>query len=96
MEMKNPHIIWAAVAIVIVIVAGCVILILNDKPLSDLLAISAMVVVPVLSGLGIATYQKLEQVKEQVNGNKNEDRIMIKGLQDTVKELAMRLPPEEK
>lgn len=95
--MKNPHVIWAATVIVVALVTGGVLLSFNDKPLSDLLALAAMVVVPVLSGLGIAMYQKLEQVKDNVNGNKAGDRLMIKELQDTVKELAMKMtPPEEK
>lgn len=91
--MKSPHVVWASVAIVFMLVAGSVTLVILDKDVSIILTLAAVVAVPVLGGFGVAVYQKLDQVKEQVNGNNEKDRVTIKELQDTIKELALRLPP---
>lgn len=67
--MKNPHAVWAVFGIVICVIAGAVILILFDKPISDLLALVGIVAVPALGAFGVAIYQKMEQVKENSNGS---------------------------
>jgi hypothetical protein len=91
--MRSPHVIWASVSIVFMLVAGSVTLVILDKDVSIILTLAGIVAVPVLGGFGVAVYQKLDQVKEQVNGNSEKDRVTIKELQDTIKDLALRLPP---
>lgn len=91
--IRSPHVIWASVAIVFMLVAGSVTLVILDKDVSIIMTLAGIVAVPVLGGFGVAVYQKLDQVKDQVNGNNEKDRVTIKELQDTIKELALRLPP---
>lgn len=91
--MKSPHVIWASVAIVFMLVGGSVTLVILDKDVSVILTLAGLVAVPVLGGFGVAVYQKLDQVRDQVNGNNDKDRETIKELQATIKELALRQPP---
>ena len=93
--MKSPHVIWASVTIIFMLVTGSVTLVVLDKDVSIILTLAGIVAVPVLGGFGVAVYQKMDQLKEQVNGNSEKDRVTIKELQDTIKELALRLPPPE-
>jgi len=95
MVMKSPHVIWASVAIIFMLVAGSVTLVILDKDVSIILTLAGIVAVPVLGGFGVAVYQKLDRVQDHVNGNSEKDRVTIKELQDTIKELALRLPPPE-
>lgn len=68
MDVKNPHVIWASVTIVCVMVAGAVILALTGNDVTVILSLAALVAIPVLAGFGAAVYQKLDQVKETSNG----------------------------
>lgn len=69
MEMKNPHVIWASVAIIFMLVAPASVLAGLGKDVTVILTLAALVAMPVLAGLGVAVYQKMEQVREQGNGN---------------------------
>lgn len=69
MEMKNPHVIWASVAIVALLVIGAVTLVAMEKDVTIILSLAGIVAVPILGAFGVAVYQKLDQVKEQGNGN---------------------------
>jgi hypothetical protein len=69
MEMKNPHVIWAAVAIVVALVGGAVALVAMDKDVSVILTLAGLVAMPVLGAFGAALYQKLDQVKDASNGH---------------------------
>ena len=84
MEMKNPHTIWAAVVIVVVLVAGSVTLVILDKDVSIIMNLALIVAIPVLGAFGAAMYQKVDQVKEASNGNMTR---MMQALQDTQKQL---------
>lgn len=69
MQMKNPHVIWASVVIVALLVMGAVTLVALDKDVTIILSLAGIVAVPVLAAFGVAVYQKLDQVKDQTNGN---------------------------
>jgi hypothetical protein len=91
MEMK-PQTIWAAVVIVLILVAGAVTLVALDKDVTIILSLAAVVALPVLSAFGVAFYQKLEQVKEQGNGNVSKLLEAQQKTQEQLANLAMILP----
>jgi len=96
--VKSPHVIWASVVIIFLLIAGAVLLVLNNKDVSTILTLTAIVALPVLTALGVANYQKAQEVKELTNGNVDKQHQMIKELQATVTELALKVQPlsEEK
>ena len=69
--MKNPHVIWASVVVVLMLVASATTLVILDKDVAIILTLAGIVAVPLLGAFGVAIYQKLDQVKEQGNGNMN-------------------------
>lgn len=93
--MKNPHIIWASVAIVFLLVAGVVTLGALDKDVGVIITLAGIVAVPVLSAFGVAVYQKLDQVKEVSNGHHGELLEMVRGLHAQVTSLALQVKPAE-
>jgi hypothetical protein len=95
MEMKNPHVIWAAVIIVFMLVAGSVTLVALDKDVSIILTLAGLVAVPVLSAFGVAVYAKLDQVKDASNGNLSKAMEMQQRTQDQLAQLAMLLPAQQ-
>lgn len=68
--MKNVT--WPQVVLVLGMVlflmTGGVILVILDKDLTIIMSITALLAVPILSALGVAVYQKVDQVKEVSNG----------------------------
>ena len=68
MEMKTQTV-WALVTIVFILIAGAVTLVALNRDVTAIITIVGLVVVPVLSALGVAVYQKLDQVKEASNGS---------------------------
>ncbi len=92
MNVKNPQIIWASVAIVFMLIAAAVTLVALDKDVTIILTLAALVAVPVLGGFGVAVYQKMDSVEGKVNGNNAEMMKTIKELNATVKELALQVP----
>jgi hypothetical protein len=95
MEMKNPHVIWAAVLIVFIMVAGAVTLVALDKDVTVILSLAGLVAVPVLSAFGVAVYQKLDQVKEASNGNLARVMDMQQKTQAQLTQLALLLPAQQ-
>jgi len=93
-DVKNPHIIWASVAIVAMLVGGSVTLAALQRDVTVVLSLAAIVAVPVLGAFGVGVWQKLDAVKAQVNGNAADQMQTIKELQNTVKELALRVPTD--
>ena len=104
--MKNPHVIWASVTIIFLLLAGTVVLSVFDKDVTVILSLGALVAIPVLSAFGVAIYQKMDQVKEasqesskQVkeasNGSQDKLLAMIQELQTTVTGLALQVKPPE-
>ena len=91
--MKIPHVIWAAVAIVFMLVAGATTLVLLDKDVSIILTLAALVAVPVLGAFGTAVYQKLDQVKEASNGNLKHFMEMLQETQRQLNALALSSQP---
>lgn len=83
---------WALVSIVLILITGAVILVLNDKDVSVIISLVGLVVVPILGALGVAVYQKLEQVKDQGNGNINKLLEAQQKTQEQLANLAMMLP----
>lgn len=67
--MKNPHAIWASVVIVIVLMAGAISLTAMNKDASALISLLGLCSLPILGALGVAVYQKTDEVKNMVNGN---------------------------
>jgi len=93
--VKNPHAIWASVTIIIVLLAGTVVLSLNNKDITVVITLAGLLAVPVLAALGVAIYQKMDQVKEASNGNQDKLLKMIQELQSTVTGLALQVKPPE-
>jgi hypothetical protein len=86
---------WGAVAsvsIVLILVSGGVILAALGKDVSIILTLTALVGTPVLVALGVSMQQTLGEVKDQVNGNNRANMELVKELQETVKNLALRVP----
>lgn len=95
MEMKNPHVIWAAVIIVFILVSGAVTLVALDKDVTVILSLAGLVAVPVLSAFGVAVYHKLDQVKEASNGNLTKVMNMQEKTQEQLTRLALLLPAQQ-
>lgn len=93
MELKNPHVVWAAVIIVFIMVTGAVILVALDKDVTVILSLAGLVAVPVLSAFGVAVYQKLDQVKEASNGNLSKLMNMQQKTQEQLTNLALSMQP---
>ena len=98
--MKNPHVIWASVVIVAMLLASAVTLVALGKDVIIILSLAGMVAVPVLAAFGVAVYQKLDQVKEQNNGNMERGHEFLKSVldqqqrnQDQLTSLAMSMTP---
>lgn len=90
--MRNPHVIWAMVSIVFMLIAGSVTLAVLDKDVTVILTLAGLVAVPVLGAFGVAVYHKLDQVKEISNGKSDVQMTMIKDLQDKITNLALLVP----
>jgi hypothetical protein len=69
MNMKNPHIIWASVAIIFMLLAAITTLAALGRSTEAILTVIVAVAVPVLGGFGAVFNQKLDKVHDQVNGN---------------------------
>lgn len=69
MNLKNPQLIWATVAIVFMLISGAVILTALDKDPNIVITLAGLVAIPVLAGFGAVIYQKVDQTKEIANGN---------------------------
>lgn len=108
--MKNPHVIWASVVIIFMLIAGVVILVVAGKDVEAIKDLAILIALPVLSAFGVAIYQKvdqtaenantkLEQVKEATNGSNGKLLEMVQELHQTVTNLALQVPvpsvPEE-
>lgn len=93
--MKNPHVIWAAVIIVFIMVTGAVTLVALDKDVTVILSLAGLVAVPVLSAFGVAVYQKLDQVKDASNGNLSRVMSMQQKTQAQLTRLALLLPAQK-
>lgn len=93
--MKNPHVIWASVAIILILLVGTVVLSINDKDITAIITLAGLIAVPVLSAFGVAIYQKMDQVREASNGNQDKLLSMIQELQTTVTGLALQVKPPE-
>ena len=92
--MKNPHTIWAAVVVVVVLVLGATALVILDKDVSIILTLAGLVAVPVLGAFGAAVYQKLDQVKEASNGNLARIMEMQAETQRQLTNLALSMSPQ--
>lgn len=93
--MKNPHIIWASVAIIFMLLAAITTLAALGRSTEAILTVIVAVAVPVLAGFGAVFNQKIDKVQDQVNGNNS--RLlnqMLLAHKQTV-ELAKQAPPPE-
>lgn len=100
--MKNPHVLWAGVAIVIALLAAAVILSLKDKDPLILGVIVSSAAVPLLAALGFGLYNKVEQVKDLANGQTQRQNDVIADkdakiaeLNEQIKQMALKTPPPE-
>jgi hypothetical protein len=93
MNLRNPHVIWATVAIVFMLIAGSVTLVAMGRDATVVLTLSGIVAVPVLAGFGATIYQKVDQTKEIANGNLSRmfSQLLIAHQQNL--ELAKQLAP---
>lgn len=88
----KPQAIWGAVAIVFILVTGSVILVALGKEVTVILTLAALVAVPVITALGGILVTKIEQVKEQGNGNIAKILEAQQKTQEQLANLAMILP----
>lgn len=88
----KPQAIWGAVAIVFILVAGAVTLVALGKDVTIILTLTMLVAVPVITALGGIVVSKLEQVKEQGNGNIQKVLEAQQKTQEQLANLAMILP----
>lgn len=93
MNMRNPHIIWASVAIVFMLIAGSVTLTAMGKDTTVILTLAAAVAVPVLGAFGAAIYQKVDQVKEISNGNTAALQAELKLAHEKIVQMALQSQP---
>lgn len=82
------------------LVGGIVLLSLNNKSVTDILAVAALVVIPILGGLGLQfgtqIQHKLDKVQETANGRLTAVMEQNEKLQAQVTALAMAvIPPPE-
>lgn len=96
MNLKNPHLIWATVAIVFMLISGAVVLAALDKDTTVVLTLAALVAVPVLSALGVGIYQKVDQTKDIANGNQARMLTQLLVAHRESVDLAKQVVPEEK
>jgi hypothetical protein len=72
-----------------ILVTGVCLLAILDKDPTIILTITGLLAIPVLGALGVAVYQKLDQVKEVSNGNLTRAHDMLdKHTQQTADALA--------
>jgi hypothetical protein len=101
--IKNPHVIWACVVIVFMMIGGAVVLSALDRDVSAIMNLAIIIGIPVLAALGVGGYQQvmsnMEQVKEvgnQVkdisNGRMTEMMDMVAKLHNEVTALALQVP----
>jgi hypothetical protein len=95
MNLKNPHIVWAAVAIVFMLIAGAVTLTALGRDPGIILTLTALVAVPVLGAFGAVIYQKVDQTKEIANGNMSRMLTQLLAAHKQSVDLAMQVPPAE-
>jgi hypothetical protein len=93
MNLKNPHVIWASVAIVFMLIAGSVTLTALGKDTTVILTLAAVVAVPVLGAFGAVIYQKVDQVKDLANGNTMALQRQLQEAHAKAIELARQAPP---
>lgn len=91
--MKNPHAIWAAVAIVVVLMAGAIALTAMNKDASALISLLGLCSLPILGALGVAVYQKTDEVKNMVNGNTSQLMEALRASHDREVQLAKLIQP---
>ena len=92
MNLKNPQIIWATVAIVFMLIGGAVALTAMDKDPNIILVLAGIVAVPVLTGFGAIIYQKVDQTKEIANGNQSRMLTQLLQAHRESIELAKQVP----
>jgi peptidoglycan hydrolase CwlO-like protein len=68
MLMKNPHLVWAGAACVLVITLAAVILALNDKDPDVIRDVIVSAAVPLLGMFGFSLWKEVKEVKENTNG----------------------------
>lgn len=102
--MKNPHLIWASVVIIFILVAGVVALVINGKDVDAIKDLAVLIAIPVLSAFGVSIYlkvdqsaektdTKLDQVKEATNGNNDRLLRMVEDLHNRNTDLALQVAP---
>lgn len=91
--MKNPHVIWASVVIIIVLMAGAVGLSALNKDATSLISLLGIAAIAVLGALGAAVYQKQDQLKEMVNGNYSQLMDLLKASHEREVAIAKLIPP---
>lgn len=102
-----PKISWPQVTLFLgmflIATLGACVLLAMDKDVSTLLSLVALLAVPVLTAAGAAVYQKMDQVKEQSNGNmsrlmetnnQNMNRLVdvVQGHTEQMAKMALLLP----
>lgn len=70
-DMKNlsPHVIWAGVTVVVLVVVAVTVLAALGKDTTALLAVVNLAALPILAAFGAVLNGKVEQVRDASNGN---------------------------
>lgn|SRR5262245_30212475 len=92
MNLRNPHVVWATVIIVAMLIGGSVTLTAMGKDATVVLTLSGIVAVPVLAGFGAIIYQKVDQTKEIANGNQSRMFSQLLLAHQQALEMARQLP----
>ena len=92
--MKSPHIIWASVAIIFMLLASVITLTVLGKGVDSILIVVVSVAVPVLTGFGAVFNQKIDKVQDQVNGNNSRLLTQVLLAHQQSVELAKQAPPD--
>lgn len=102
--MKNPHIVWASVAVIFILTGGVVALVINGKDVDAIKDLAVLIAIPVLSAFGVSIYQKvdhaaertdgkLDEVRQATNGNNDKLLKMVESLYNQNTNLALQVTP---
>lgn len=95
MKTLSPHVIWAGVTVVVVVVTGVTVLAGMGKDTTALLAVVNLAALPILAAFGAAINNKVEQVREASNGNLEKLLNMVAETHPGIHTPEERLPEAE-
>lgn len=89
--MKNPHLVWAGVVCVFMIVGGSILLAMNDKDPEVIKDTIVNAAIPLLAVFGVGLWQKVGKVEDLTNGDRTRMNNIIKEKDEKIEEQARQL-----